>query len=136
MAEAGTAIVSRGRNRWLAAVALSSLAATPAAGQTCYFLPRAAAEEAVALLPSGTILQSYCAPCRDRRATRVEVDTLDIQPIDSWSVRLIMNGGVADLASLYIFDPKRRRWRNLGLLTRCHEEDDVPLTLPADKLAG
>lgn len=119
----------------LTAPVVSTLAATSALGQTCYFLPRAAAEEAVALLPSGTILQSYCAPCRDRRATRVEVDSLEIQPIDTWSVRLIMNGGVADLASLYIFDPRRRRWRNLGLITRCHEEDDVPLSLPPDKLA-
>lgn len=132
MAGRRTAIVVTGR---LAAAALSPLAGTAALGQTCYFLPRAAAEEAVALLPSGTILQSYCAPCRDRRATRVEVESLEIQPIDTWSVRLIMNGGVADLASLYVFDPRRRRWRNLGLITRCHEEDDVPLTLPPDKLA-
>lgn len=132
MAWRRTAIVITGR---LAAAALPPLAATSALGQTCHFLPRAAAEEAVALLPSGTILQSYCAPCRDRRATRVEVDSLEIQPIDSWSVRLIMNGGVADLASLYVFDPRRRRWRNLGLITRCHEEDDVPLTLPPDRLA-
>lgn len=104
--------------------------------QTCHFLPREEAEEAITLLPSGTILQAYCGPCRDRRATRVEVGTLEIQPIDAWSVRLIMNGGVADLSSLYIFDPRRRRWRNLGLIVRCHEEDDVPLTLPADKVAA
>ena len=127
----------RAWDRRLAAIAvLLMLGAAPASAQSCYFLSREAAEEALPLLQEGTIVQRYCAPCRDRMAVRVTLDdTPEIQVVDAWSVRLILGSEVLDLAYTYILDPKRRRWRNLGLIVRCHEEDDIPPTLPADKAA-
>ena len=122
--------------RLIAGAVLLMLPAAPAVAQSCYFLSQQEAEEALSLLQPGTVIQRYCAPCRDRSATRVTLDDApEIQVVDAWSVRLILGSEIVDLAYTYVYDPKRRRWRNLGLIVRCHEEDDIPLTLPADKVA-
>ena len=112
-----------------------ALAASPAFSQTCAWMPRPEAEEAVRHLPEGTETQYYCAPCKDRRAVKTVVEETEIRPIDTYNHQVLINGRPTDLAYLYTFDPRRKAWRNLGLAIRCHEEDDVPPTLPAGKLA-
>ncbi len=93
------------------------------------------AELSLQQLPVGAVVQKYCAPCRDRRATRIVVGETEIRPLDRYNHQVAINGEVTDLGYVYVIDPRRKRWTNLGLLVRCHEEDDVPPTLPADKVA-
>ena len=109
--------------------------ATPAAAQTCAWMPKPLAEEAVRFLTEGRETQYFCAPCRDRRATKSVVQETEIRAIDTYNHQVLINGQPTDLAYLYLYDPRRRSWRNLGLAIRCHEEDDVPPTLPANRVA-
>jgi len=113
----------------------AALSASPVLAQTCAWMPRPLAEEAVRHLPPGTQTQYYCAPCRDRQAVRSVVEETEIRPLDTYNHQVLVNGQPVDIAYLYIVDPRRRAWRNLGLTIRCHEEDDVPPTLPAGKVA-
>ena len=113
-----------------------TLAATPVSAQTCNYIPKGPAEEAMRYLPEGGAVQSYCAPCRDRRAKRIAIEEAESRPIDTYYQQILINGDWVDPAYLYVPDPLRpRRWINLGLLVRCHEEDDVPPTLPTNKVA-
>lgn len=112
-----------------------ALAAAPALAQTCAWMPRPEAEAALRRLPEGTETQYYCAPCKDRRAVRTIVEEAEIRTIDTYNHQVLINGRPTDLAYLYLFDPRRKAWRNLGLAIRCHEEDDVPPTLPPSRLA-
>ena len=110
--------------------------ATAASAQTCDYIPKGPAEEAIRYLPEGATVQAYCAPCRDRRARKIVVEEAEIRAIDTYYMQVVINGTWVDPAYLYVPDPKRpNRWTNLGLLVKCHEEDDVPPTLPAGKAA-
>lgn len=109
------------------------LAAPCALAQTCAWMPKPVAEEVVRALPEGTVGQYYCAPCKDRRARRIVVGETEIRAIDTYNHQVRINDAPVDIAYLYVLDPRRRRWTNLGLLVQCHEEDDVPPTLPANR---
>lgn len=119
------------------ALAVAGLLATAgsASGQTCAWMPMPIAQEAVRALPQGTVAQYYCAPCKDRIARKIVVDETEIRPLDTYNNQVLINAAAVDIAYLYVLDPRRRRWTNLGLLIRCHEEDDVPPTLPANRAA-
>ncbi|TDR90119.1 hypothetical protein [Enterovirga rhinocerotis] len=118
-----------------AAMLAAALGASGAAAQTCAWMPRPVAEDAVRYLAPGTEVQGYCAPCRDRQAVKATVQRTEIRPIDTYNHQVLINGQATDIAYLYVLDPRRKRWRNLGLIIRCHEEDDVPPTLPANRVA-
>lgn len=119
----------------LAVVVATTLGSAGAMAQTCAWMPKPVAEDAVRHLPPGTEVQGYCAPCRDRQAVKAVVQETEIRPIDTYNHQVLINGQATDLAYLYVLDPGRKRWRNLGLIIRCHEEDDVPPTLPANRVA-
>ena len=118
-----------------AASLVAILVAAPAGAQTCDYIAKPAAEAALAYLPEGAVVQAYCAPCRDRQARRIVVEEAEIQVVDTIYVHVLINGRPVDPAYLYVVDPRGKRWSNLGLLVSCHEEDDVPPTLPGDKIA-
>ena len=121
-----------------AAAALATGAAVlagPAFAQTCAWMPKPLADEAMQHLQPGRETQYYCAPCRDRRAAKTVVQEAEIRAIDTYNHQVLINGRPTDLAYLYLFDPRRKAWRNLGLAIRCHEEDDVPPTLPANRVS-
>lgn len=126
--------VTMRRTLAVAVVAASGLAA-PALAQTCNYVPKHLADDALRFLPAGTETQYYCAPCRDRRAVKDVVQQSEIRQTDTYNHQILINGRPTDLAYLYLFDPRRKSWRNLGLAIRCHEEDDVPPTLPANRVA-
>lgn len=117
------------------ACGLGVLPASQASAQTCAWMPKPIAEEVVRALPDGTVGQYYCAPCKDRRARRIVVDETEIRPLDTYNNQVLINDQPVDIAYLYVLDLRRKRWTNLGLLVRCHEEDDVPPTLPANRVA-
>lgn len=119
----------------LAVVAMSACFAVPAFAQTCIGMPKPIADEAMRFLQPGTEMQSYCAPCRDRRAVKTVVQQADLRQLDTYNHQVLINGRPVDPAYLYLFDPRRKAWRNLGLAIACHEEDDVPPTLPANRVA-
>lgn len=118
-----------------AALGLLVSGVRPVSAQYCDYLMRPAAEAAMPFLGEGAVVQAFCASCRDRRARKIVVEEAEIRVVDTVYVQIWINGAPADPAFLYAFDPRRRRWRNLGLAIACHEEDDVPPTLPADKVA-
>lgn len=120
---------------WAALIGGCLILATPAFAQTCAWMPKHLAEDASRFLPPGIETQYYCAPCRDRRALKNVVQEIEIRPVDTYNHQLLINGRATDLAYLYLFDPRRKSWRNLGLAIRCHEEDDVPPTLPPARVA-
>jgi hypothetical protein len=107
----------------------------PAYAQTCNYVPKPIADNAMRFLTEGRETQYYCAPCHDRRAVKIVVAEAEVRQLDTYNHQVLINGRPTDLAYLYLFDPGRKRWRNLGLAVRCHEEDDVPPTLPANRVA-
>jgi hypothetical protein len=116
-------------------VACALLLPASALAQTCAWMAKPLAEEAVRFMPEGTETQYYCAPCRDRRAVKTVVQEIEIRPVDTYNHQVLINGQPTDLAYLYLYDTRRKAWRNLGLAIRCHEEDDVPPTLPPSRVA-
>lgn len=122
------------RHRLALALGLAVLP-LPVLAQTCVGMAKPVADEAMRFLQPGTVTQYYCAPCRDRRAAKTVVEQAELRQIDTYNHQLLINGRPTDPAYLYLFDARRKAWRNLGLAIACHEEDDVPPTLPANRVA-
>jgi len=76
------------------------------------------------LIPVGSTVRSFCAPCGDETWTEVEVAQVDVTHTGSggfWEV--LLNGEGIDLAYTYV--EHDRQWQNLALLLGL-EASDVP----------
>lgn len=104
------------------------------------------AEAALKALHRGDVVQRFCAPCGDTRATATSVRTLGIDRIWArdgsahvdrdaagqgfWTVEL--NGAAVDLA--YVYVRSRGSWRNLAVVLGL-KPVEVPSQLPASAVA-
>ena len=116
------------------AVALALLFLTnPALADQQAWVSRADADRAAVLLPVGSTMRSFCAPCGDETWTEIRVVQLDVSHTGSggfWQV--LLNGEGIDLA--YTYAQNEGRWENLALLLGL-EAFDVPRFLDGDASA-
>lgn len=100
------------------------LLTAPAPADQQAWVSRAVADRAAALIPVGSTVRSYCAPCGDETWNAVEVAQVEVTHTGSggyWEVEL--NGEGVDLAYTYV--EHDRQWHNLALLLGL-EASDVP----------
>jgi hypothetical protein len=105
------------------AFALLLLATISFADQQAW-VSRGDADRAAVLLPAGSTMRAFCAPCGDETWTEIGVVQVDVSHTGSggfWEVQV--NGEGVDLAYTYV--EHDRQWQNLALLLGL-EASDVP----------
>ena len=92
------------------------------------WIGRAAADRAAALLPSGTEIRHFCAPCGDVTWTAETVSTVEVRSTGSDdSYEVAVNDTGIDLA--YVYVQLEGKWANLAQHLGL-EVSDVPEVLP------
>lgn len=112
----------------------------PTAADVCLWNEQALAERALKFIQRGDALQEFCGPCGDKRAKRTTVDKTEIIrriPDNPQSSIVKVNDVEADLAYIYVRDPKTKdRWINLGKHLRCglEAQPDIPNQLKPEQV--
>ena len=91
------------------------------------WVEKSVAQRAASMIPVGSFVRSFCAPCGDEEATAIDVYRVGVSPTSVeglWEVRL--NGRGIDLAYTYV--ETDGGWRNLALMLGL-AATDVPITI-------
>jgi hypothetical protein len=100
-----------------------ALVAFPAAADICGSMPKAAAEQAVTLLPKGTTMMEFCSGCGDKVAKGTYVMTATAEPESDGDYEVKVNGTGRDLGYVYILGGRNKQeWTNLGLTVKCSSD--------------
>jgi hypothetical protein len=109
------------------------LVAIPAAADVCTWNSRPVTDQALKLMTVGAVLQEFCEPCGDAKATRIVVRTVAIDKTSDPTMFILkVNGEEIDLAYIYVLAGQgRKEWTNVGHLLMCGlEDDDAKRILP------
>ena len=116
------------------------LVAGPAVADQCAWNSKSVADQAIKLMPKGTVLQEFCAPCKDTKATKIVVDSTSVKlasQTDPDSNVIVVNGkGELDLAYAYLQMGPAKEWTNVGMTLKCGDVSDVDLKLDPKMVAN